>query len=397
MTSIVQFECLLGAYEDSPAVCYILEIDGFIIMLDCGWDDRFNVQRIEPLRKIAKKVDAVLLSHGDVYHLGALPYAVGKLGLQCPMYATLPVYKMGQMSMYDAYQSHANNEEFDIFNLDDVDAAFEKLVPLKYSQPYHLAGKGKGITITAYAAGHTIGGSIWKIKKENEEIVYAIDYNHNKERHLNTGAIQSLVRPSLLIVDSYNALHVPPSRKLRDAELLETILSTLRNHGNVLIPIDTASRVLELALLLDQHWAFQKLPYPVVLLTNVSYNTIEFAKSMLEWMSETVMKAFDAKRENPFDFRYISLIHSIEELEKIPEAKVVLASTTSLETGWSRELFGRWCQSEKNTIIFTERAIPGSLAYSLIKNPNIRTITLNVSIYKSMIKLFFLHKNLYPR
>jgi Cft2 family RNA processing exonuclease len=49
----------------------------------------------------------VLLSHPDPLHLGALPYAVGKLGLNCPIYATIPVYKMGQMFMYDLYQVKA--------------------------------------------------------------------------------------------------------------------------------------------------------------------------------------------------------------------------------------------------------------------------------------------------
>ena len=50
------------------------------------------------------QIDAVLLSHPDVVHLGALPYVVGRLGLRCPIYATIPVYKMGQMFMYDLYQ-----------------------------------------------------------------------------------------------------------------------------------------------------------------------------------------------------------------------------------------------------------------------------------------------------
>lgn len=55
-------------------------------------------------RSYVHQVDAVLLSHPDPIHLGALPYAVGKLGLNCTIYATIPVYKMGQMFMYDLYQ-----------------------------------------------------------------------------------------------------------------------------------------------------------------------------------------------------------------------------------------------------------------------------------------------------
>ena len=50
------------------------------------------------------QIDAVLLSYPDHLHLGALPYMVGKCELNCPIYATVPVYKMGQMFMYDLYQ-----------------------------------------------------------------------------------------------------------------------------------------------------------------------------------------------------------------------------------------------------------------------------------------------------
>ncbi len=51
--------------------------------------------------RVIDKIDAVLLSHPDLSHLGALPYACGKLGLNCPIYATFPVYQMGLMFMYD--------------------------------------------------------------------------------------------------------------------------------------------------------------------------------------------------------------------------------------------------------------------------------------------------------
>ena len=62
------------------------------------------------------------------------------------------------------------------------------------------------------------------------------------------------------------------------------------------VAVDTALRVLELALLLDQHWTFHKMPQTLALVTHVAYNTIEFTKSMLEWLSESVMQTFDARR-----------------------------------------------------------------------------------------------------
>jgi cleavage and polyadenylation specificity factor subunit 2 len=52
---------------------------------------------------VAQSVDFVLLSHADVSHLGALPYARKKFGLTCPVYATIPVYTMGQVCLFDCF------------------------------------------------------------------------------------------------------------------------------------------------------------------------------------------------------------------------------------------------------------------------------------------------------
>ena len=56
---------------------------------------------------------------------------------------------------------------------------------LTFTEPCRSAGKGHGLQITPLAAGHMIGGTLWKIVKDGEEeIVYAIDYNHKKERYV---------------------------------------------------------------------------------------------------------------------------------------------------------------------------------------------------------------------
>lgn len=42
--------------------------------------------------------------------------------------------------------------------------------------------KGEGIVIAPHVAGHLLGGTVWKITKDGEDIVYAVDFNHRKER-----------------------------------------------------------------------------------------------------------------------------------------------------------------------------------------------------------------------
>ncbi|KRX61809.1 Cleavage and polyadenylation specificity factor subunit 2 [Trichinella sp. T9] len=382
MTSLIRFEALSGVMDDSPP-CYVLQVGEFHFMLDCGWDSSFNMDFIERAQKWAPRIDAVLLSYPDIAHIGALPYLVGKCGLSCPIYATVPVYRMGQMFLYDWYQSFQNYEDFQIFSLDDVDQVFDKVLQVKYNQQVSMKGRGHGLQIVPLPAGHMIGGTIWRITKMGEEeIVYAVDFNHKKERHLNGCLLESIARPNLLITDAYMCGTALLRRKFRDEALLSTILKTLRSGGNVLIVVDTAGRVLELVQLLDQLWHNAEaglLLYSLIFMNSVAFNVVEFAKSQVEWMSERMLRMFEEGRNNPFQFRHAQLCHSLAELTRLRSPKVlsfrdaffsdkvVLASQPDLDSGFSRELFLDWCIDAKNCIILTSRARIGSLCSKLIE------------------------------
>lgn len=50
MTSIIKLQVLSGAMDESPP-CYILQVDDVRIMLDCGWDEKFNMEFIKEMRR----------------------------------------------------------------------------------------------------------------------------------------------------------------------------------------------------------------------------------------------------------------------------------------------------------------------------------------------------------
>ena len=279
------------------------------------------------------------------------------------------------------------------------------MTQLKYSQTVSLKGKVQGLTVTPLPAGHMIGGTIWKIVKDGEEdIVYAVDYNHKKERHLNGCDIERyiiagpptvvmsvislrLTRPSLLITDCYNATYNQPRRRARDEQLMLSIFSTLRNNGNVLVCVDTAGRVLELAHMLNHVWSKKDsglLTYSLALLNYVAESVVDYAKVQIEWMSENLMKQMGDKKANPFQFKYLKLCTSMAEVNKVPSPKVVLASMPDMECGFARDLFLQWCSNPKNTLILTSRAAPGTLARDLQDNGGDRTIPIEI---KRRIKL----------
>jgi hypothetical protein len=117
---------------------------------------------------------------------------------------------MGQFYLYDMLWGM--EESIRTFDLDDVDNAFKnnKNFPdnhrLNYHQKLTLEGKAKGITVTPFPAGHLLGGTIWKISKEQDDIIYAVNFNHKRERHLNGCMLDTFKRPTLLIMDAFQVM-----------------------------------------------------------------------------------------------------------------------------------------------------------------------------------------------
>ncbi|GFR46474.1 hypothetical protein Agub_g8051 [Astrephomene gubernaculifera] len=426
MGTSIRFTPLSGVGDEEP-LCYLLEIDNFTILLDCGWDESFDEALLEPIKRVLPRVDAVLLSHPDLAHLGALPYLVGQCGLRAPIYSTKPVRRMGEMFLFEACLSKQAVSEFSRFSLDDVDSAF-RLNPawteLRYHQRHVIlppapaaagaagaardssapvegeeeelggggggggerasgagagAGAGGGICITPLPAGRFPGGAVWRVGLlgSGEEVVYAVDYNHRKERLLNETTFHELLssssssatgtccQPALLVSDCLNALAPVVDRRRRDEELLDAIRATVEGEGSVLLPTDAAGRVLELALLLDEHFAKARVAATPVLLSSTIKTVLEFARSQLEYFGSEMAQAFSLKRTVPFSFRKLSVITRVEELGAFPGPKVVLATMPSLESGPARQLLVEWAAQRRNTIIFTERANANTLAGQL--------------------------------
>jgi len=339
MSSLVKFTPLCGARSEQP-LCYLLEIDEACILLDCGWDETFDTALLRKLLKIAPSIDAVLLTHGDLQHLGALPYIFSKGNMKAKVYATLPVQKLGKLAMYDVFLSRSAKEDFTLFSMDDIDNVFDdehnNFVPLRPQQPCLLSGKAEGITVSPHNAGHLIGGALWKITKESEEIVYAVDYNHAQDRHLDGTVLVNLPRPNILITDAYTAFDkpFPGGRKARENALLERVRLTVEQGGNVLLPVDSTGRVLELLIVLDECWKRNNIRnVTLAFVSPVAGSTIGMAKSHSEWLSKHINQRFVRSRqnENVFSLEHVHLCSSLSQLPDKPFPQVVLASGLLLQ------------------------------------------------------------------
>jgi cleavage and polyadenylation specificity factor subunit 2 len=50
MPSIIKFQVIRGAFSEEP-LCYILQLDEYKFLLDCGWNENFSLSIIEEYKK----------------------------------------------------------------------------------------------------------------------------------------------------------------------------------------------------------------------------------------------------------------------------------------------------------------------------------------------------------
>jgi cleavage and polyadenylation specificity factor subunit 2 len=389
------FRTLYGATGNGP-VCYLLETGGIKILLDCGWDEKFDLETIEPLRAVAPSVQLVLVSHSDLEHCGALPYACANFGLACPIYCTEPTQKFGELTVVDALFNRGwtgrgpaipSMSEHRLFTVEQVEHTFRTLMtPLSFTQVRTVKAAGdvgssqrQSVTITPFAAGHTLGGAMWRISKTIESILYAVDFNHTNERHLPPTALGEaglFDRPAVMIAGVRHAAtgrEKVPKRATLEAEIIATALDTLRGGGDVLFPVDGAARLLELLLMFEQSWAKErgqiKASYRVALVHHVGFNVVEFANLLLTWMSDSVTAQFDQNRTKAFDFKYIEITKSVADLNKKDDSrpKVVFATSEALDYGNAHDLLGEvFAPNPKSIVVLTSPPRDGTVGAMLL-------------------------------
>jgi cleavage and polyadenylation specificity factor subunit 2 len=169
------------------------------------------------------------------------------------------------------------------------------------------------------------------------------------------------------------------------------IKSSVSKGGIVLIPTDASARVLELAYLLEHSWRAENKEDDSPLKTAKLYlasghigSTMRHARLMIEWMDDGVIREFEAmgaekkKKQNkskdddddqgssggPFTFKHLKLLQRKTQIDKILNetdnlgrsiGKVILASDTSMEWGFSKEVLRKISDDRRNLVILTEK------------------------------------------
>ncbi|KAJ4407816.1 hypothetical protein N0V82_009842 [Gnomoniopsis sp. IMI 355080] len=422
---------LQGALSDSTASQSLLELDGGVkVLIDVGWDETFDVDKLKELEKQVPTISLILLTHATVSHIAAYAHCCKNFPqfTRIPVYATRPVIDLGRTLTQDLYasspaaataidhdqlaetlyaytQTVSRDSNFlrQAPTAEEIAKYFSLIQPLKYSQPHQplpspFSPPLNGLTVTAYNAGHTLGGTIWHIQHGLESIVYAVDWNQARENvfagaawlgggHGGAQVIEQLRKPTALVCSSRMPTTLP--RAKRDEQFLDNIRACVAKGGTVLIPVDSSARVLELSYLMEHAWRTEAAQgsgaskplndaHLYLFARNIS-STLRHARSMFEWMDENIVREFEAvadsmrnvnpdnkkgKGAGPFDFKHVKLLEKKAQVDRLllrsreenwTKGMVILASDRSLEWGFSKDVLKQIAQDAKNLVILTEK------------------------------------------
>ncbi|KAI6152203.1 beta-lactamase-like protein [Pisolithus tinctorius] len=406
---MITFTPLCGAVGESQTcpLAYLLQLDDVRVLLDCGSPDWSPEERAFTPDNDPESSPPNWSAYCDSLRV-LLPVDLA------PAYSTIPVQAMARIVTLEDVEGLRDEQDFDDSDQHHCRTGFPSpsssgkfhstsVNTLRYSQPTALAGLG--ITIIPFAAGHSLGGTIWKIRSPSVgTIVYAVNMNHMKERHLDGtvlfrqsagGIFEPLARPDLFITDADRANVTTPRRKDRDAALIDTISATLSSRSSLLLPCDAGPRLLELLVLLDQHWKYADFRYPICLLSRNGREMLTFVRSMMEWVGGTVSKEdvgvdssgkTGARRRRGEDdvedealgafalrFRHLEFFlnpQSLMHTYSSKEPKIILAVPASLSHGPSRSLFADFAAVPDNVVLLTGRGEEGTLSRLLFDRWN---------------------------
>ena len=151
----------------------------------------------------------------------------------------------------------------------------------------------------------------------------------------------------------------------------------------MLLPVFALGRAQELLLILDEYWGrhqeLQKIPIyyasnlarkcMLVYQTYVGAMNDNIKRLFRERMAEAEASSDAANKGGPWDFKYIRSLKNLDRFDDVGGC-VMLASPGMLQNGISRELLERWAPSDKNGVIITGYSVEGTMAKSIMQEPD---------------------------
>lgn len=369
---------------------HLVEAGGKKILLDCGVFQGHRKETRELNSRLPfepSSIDAVIISHGHLDHVGSLPLLV-KHGYKGRFYSTAATRDVAAWILKDA--AHIQQMDADymnrhritgpelaepIFSQDDVDEVMARFIEIPYVR---LSGEWFNILpdvhVKLYDAGHILGSAV---------IVLEVKDNGNWQRLAYTGDLGRKGTPllpdpeyikdevqTLLMESTYgNRTHRPMTEAIE--RLQEIVKRVYSRGGKIIVPTFALGRTQELIYVLHQLTDQKKIPRIETFVDSpLATHLTEVFTRHPETYDEQSWEDFGRKGDLPLAFRNLTYTESQAESKALNTKTgpfMVLSASGMCEAGRILHHLINGVADSKNLILITGFQAQNTLGRRLLE------------------------------
>lgn len=336
------------------------------VLVDCGAEqgaDLAAADAHEPFPYDPKSVDALVVTHAHLDHVGRIPKLV-RDGFRGKIYMTPPTRDLAVLILLDS--AHILAEEAarlgrePLFGAEDVEAAFALVETLEYHTEKEVA---PGLSVYLRNTGHILGSASVRIRSEEGAAVALTGDIGNSPSPL-LPDWEPVTDADALVMESVYGDKTHPAQERRVELLRDALAKAIERGGAILIPAFSLERTQLMLYELSNFFAEASLPQiPVFLDSPLAIRVTE----VYEKWGMTYFKPdaeSEMKREGSlFEFPFLKKTLSREDsaaIERVPGPKIIVAGAGMSHGGRIREWEARYLPDPSTTLFMIGYQAPGT-------------------------------------
>jgi metallo-beta-lactamase family protein len=360
----------LGATKEVTGSCYLTETGDAKYLVDCGMfqGSEFNEwKNFENFKFDVKKIDAVLVTHAHIDHIGRIPKLV-KDGYGGKIYMTKGTKEICEFIWQDAFNvMEYNNKKFQapiLFYPADIETVLKQCVGVDYHEIVRLKGSDM---IVFKDAGHIFGSAFIELDAEGKKICFSGDIGNANVPILKE--TEELGDADVLLCESTYGDRIHETQEQRKDIVLNLIKDGCRRGGVVMIPAFSLERTQELLYELDEMSETDKtLPNVRIYLDSpLAIDIMHVYKQHPEYYDEAASRKY-MKGNDFLDFPQLLVTRTKEESKIINNSKnpkIIIAGAGMMNGGRIIHHLFRYLSDPRSTLIIVGYQAEGTLGRKL--------------------------------
>ena len=380
-----------GGAKEVGGSCIYLRCSDKGILMDAGIRQSANKDPVPDFQSIqdAGGVDAILISHAHMDHIGTLPI-ISKAYPNAKIYMTPMSMELTRILLKDSLKIMGRREtEIPHYSETDVVNMMERIVPVSFQLPYSILDDL--FTFTFYPAGHIAGAACISLRTPEGDVFYSGDFSSFRQRTIEGLRIPKL-RPDIGIFESTYGNRLHSNRETEENRLIETVKECAEKGMKVLIPSFALGRAQEVLLILQSAMKSKKLPvipvYVDGMVRDINQAYMNHPNDLRLPLARTIQKGND-----PFYSDTVQPVGTADNRSELLNQKgcaVFVSSSGMLTGGPSLEYAKKLVVDENACIIITgyqDEEAPGRTLLNMLNEEAEKTVTLDGTLYPVKCKV----------